>query len=92
MRRSPSHPPSLAELRRSTCWVWLYCDACGGGAPTALAAWLIRFGGDASSDVLRKARCRRCGGRGASVRLPGWGGLDVGMAPFPADRLRRDPP
>jgi hypothetical protein len=41
----------------------------------------------ASSDIARQRA--RCGGRGATIRLPSWGGLDVGMAPFPADRLAK---
>ena len=68
--------------------MWLYCDSCGRGAPVAVAPWLIRYGPTASSDLLREnARCELCRSRGASLRLPSWGGLDVGIAPFPADRL-----
>ena len=58
MRPHPIRPVTLAELRRSTCWVWLYCDSCGRGAPVAVAPWLIRYGPTASSDLLREnARC-----------------------------------
>jgi hypothetical protein len=49
---------------------------------------VIRWGGDASSDVLRAcARCSRCGRKGASLTSPSWVGLDVGFAPFPADGM-----
>ena len=90
MRPHPLRPVTLAELRQSTCWVWLYCDSCGRGAPAAVAPWIIRLGADASSDqVRRNARCAICRERGATLRLPSWGGLDVGIAPFPADRLAR---
>ncbi len=90
MRPHPLRPVTLGELRRSACWVWLYCDSCGHGAPVAVAPWLIRYGPAASSDLLREnARCELCRSRGASLRLPSWGGLDVGIAPFPADRLAK---
>jgi hypothetical protein len=90
MRPHPLRPVTLAELRRCACWVWLYCDSCGRGAPAAVVPWIIRLGVDTSSDLVRKrARCAQCGGRGASLRLPSWGGLDVGIAPFPADRLAK---
>ena len=84
----PLRSVTLAELRQCACWVWLYCDSCGRGAPVALAPWLIRYGPTASSDLLREnARCELCRSRGASLRLPSWGGLDFGIAPFPSDRL-----
>jgi hypothetical protein len=88
-RRSPPPPvPTLAEIRRASCWVWLYCNGCGRGVPTALAPFIIRWGADVSSDRLRNsARCAKCGARGASLQAPSWGGLDVGIAPFPVDRL-----
>jgi hypothetical protein len=55
-----------------------------------VAPWLIRYGPTASSDLLREnARCELCRSRGASLRLPSWGGLDVGIAPFRADRLAK---
>jgi hypothetical protein len=86
MRPRPLQPVTLAE--QSTCWIWLYCGSCGRGAPVAVAPWIIRYGPTASSDLLREnARCELCRNRGASLRLPSWGGLDVGIAPFPADRL-----
>ena len=90
MRHHPTPPLTLAELRLAVCWVWLYCDACGHGAPTALTPWMIRFDPNASSDLLRRnSRCGRCGDRGASVRLPSWGGLDVGLAPFPVGHVTK---
>jgi hypothetical protein len=40
---------------------------------------------NASSDVLRqRARCTRCGHKGATIQHPGWGGADIGFLPFPA--------
>jgi len=58
------------------------------GAPAVVAPWLTRDGPTASSDLLRaNAHCELCRSRSATLRLPSWGGLDVGIAPFPADRL-----
>jgi IstB-like ATP binding protein len=49
---------------------------------------MMRWGGDASSDVLRRcARCSRCGRKGASLTAPSWEGLDTGFAPFPVERM-----
>ena len=49
-----------------------------------LAVPVIRWGADASSDLLRqRARCMRCGHKGATIQHPGWGGADVGFLPFP---------
>ena len=45
---------------------------CQHRSPTALALWIIRWGSDASSDVLRgSARCARCGRKGATVHITG---------------------
>jgi ribosomal protein S14 len=52
----------------------------------ALTPFIIRWTADASSDVLRqRARCTRCGRRGAVLQHPSW--LDIGRewAPFPVD-------
>ena len=50
----------------------------------ALAPLIIRWGPDASSDVLRqRARCSKCGHQGATLQIPGWVGGDIGSAPFP---------
>jgi hypothetical protein len=57
-------------------------------APKAIVPLIIRWGGDASSDVLRACtRCSRCGRKEASLTSPSWVGLDVGFAEFPAERL-----
>jgi hypothetical protein len=59
--------PTLAELRSSSPWVWVYCrqNDCTHKAPMAFVPLIIRWGPDASSDRLRQsARCTRCGGRG----------------------------
>jgi len=90
-RRERPPVPTLAELRRSTCWVWIHCanrPACMHGAPAALAPFLIRWGEDASSDMLRRsARCTYCGAKGATLMLPSWQDSTVGAAPFPIKRF-----
>ena len=84
-------PPPLAQLRKHHCWLWLNCPhrQCLRRAPMALAPLIIRWGPDASSDVLRqRARCSRCGHKGATLQMPSWAGSEVGLAAFPAERLR----
>jgi hypothetical protein len=90
VRAPPGPIPTLASLRRSTCWLWLYCKVCPHHAPQALAPVIIGWGPETSSNVLRqRAHCTRCGARGATLMHPTWGGEDVGLSPFPADRLAR---
>jgi hypothetical protein len=73
------------HARLVSCWAWVNCERCGHSVPGALAPVIVRWGQDASSDRLRQsAWCDRCRGRGATITLPGWAGLNVGMAPFPA--------
>jgi hypothetical protein len=89
MRARPT-PPTLAQLRHTSCWWWVSCEnvECLHCAPMALAPVIIPWGPDTSSDVLRRAaRCTRCGRKGATLQHPGWAGSDIGPAPFPADRL-----
>jgi hypothetical protein len=50
-REKPGPISTLGQIRRQTCWPWLYCRACGRGAPVALAPFIIRWGAHASSDI-----------------------------------------
>lgn len=85
-RAPPGPVPTIGQLRRQTCWLWVYCNACGRGTPTALAPLIIRWGPNASSDRLRRsARCTACGGRGAMLILPSYVDIQVGSAPFPVE-------
>ena len=88
--RAPDGPPAtIGQIRRNSCWIWLYCNApgCHASRAVALAPLIIRFGPDASSDVLRRsARCSRCGGKGATLMHPSWSGSHKGFAPFPVER------
>jgi hypothetical protein len=58
----------------------------------AIAPLIIRWGSDASSDMLRRsARCSKCDHKGATLMLPSWVSTTVGFAPFPV-RFERAPP
>jgi hypothetical protein len=49
---------TLADLRAVTPQLWGICARCVRRTPTALAPWIIRWGAEASSDMLRRlARC-----------------------------------
>jgi len=60
--------PTLGQIHRPPGWLWLICDRyppCLHRAPVALAPLIIRWGPDASSDMLRRsARCQVCGHKG----------------------------
>src|SRR5215510_429188 len=78
-------PATLADLRRVTPRLWVICARCLHRAPTALAPWIIRWGADASSDMLRRpASCTQCDGKGATIQIPGWGGLQTPIREWPA--------
>jgi hypothetical protein len=80
--------PTLGELQRAHPWTWLYCERCQHHAPFAFAAAVIRWGANASSDVLRqRARCTVCGSKGATLQHPSWGGNTIGFAPFPTEQI-----
>jgi hypothetical protein len=86
-REPPGPVPTLADLRRVTCWVWVHCEGCLHDAPLALAPWIIRWGPLASSNLIRRAGvCRRCGRRGAELQMPSWTGLQSGWAAFPVEQ------
>jgi hypothetical protein len=86
-RDTNSTVPTLAELRKSSAWVWVYCEKCLHRSPVAFVPLMIRWGGDASSDKLRRcARCTACGHKGATLQAPGWAGEQIGFEPFPRPR------
>jgi len=54
----------------------------------SLAPLIIRWGPDASSDMLRRcARCNVCGHKGATLQGPGWKNGEVEWEPFPVDDI-----
>jgi hypothetical protein len=73
--------PALWKLRAAHDWLWLNCETpgCGHYVALPLAPLIIRWGADASSELLRRGfRCTRCGGRRTSIRFPSWGGNQIG--------------
>ena len=61
--------------------------------PVAFVPFIIRWGPDASTDMLRRsARCTKCGRKGAALQHPSWAGMDVGFEPFPVARAPVDAP
>src|SRR5271163_3912659 len=54
MKRDTGPRPTVGDLQRTTPWVWLHCEACPHYSPLACAVPVIRWGADASSDVLRQ--------------------------------------
>ena len=98
-RRNPPAPPgpvpTLGELQTgSTKWVWAFCnDLDESGrvawlhrAPLALAPFVIRWGAEASSNVMReRLRCAVCGHRGAVLQHPSWIDAQIGEQPFPVE-------
>jgi hypothetical protein len=71
------------QLLHAPYWMWLCCS-CGHRVAVALVPFVIRWGADASSDVLRThARCTVCGRRGASLQHPSWADEIMGWEVFP---------
>jgi hypothetical protein len=80
------HPPAptLDQLRRHSPWCWVVCETCMHRKPVAFTPWIIRWGPEASSNLLRQsARCGRCGGKGAALQHQSWGGSPIGVRAVP---------
>ena len=86
MKHQPAKT-TLADLQRNNGgWVWAYCENrdCGHRVALAIAPFAIRWGLDASSDLMReRLRCSKCGHLGVSLRIPSWIDSVVGQQPFP---------
>lgn len=83
-RESDKPPGSLGQIRAEFEWMWIYCTAasCAHMAAVPLAPLIIRWGADASSDLMRMGfRCSHCGGRRTETQAPTWGGLNAGFSP-----------
>ena len=52
--KPPCATTTLGDLHRGTPWLWLNCERCQHHAPLACAVAVIRWGRDASSDILRE--------------------------------------
>jgi hypothetical protein len=89
-KRRKSRPPPVAtigQLRRHISWTWVHCInvECRHRRPMALTPLIIRWSAEASTDLLRqRARCMRCGRRGATLQHPSWLDIAREWAPFPA--------
>jgi hypothetical protein len=73
----PGPVPTIgAFLSGDTKWFWAYCErmGCGHVAPIALAPFAIRWGMEASTDLIRaRLRCSACGKRGGvAIKRPSW--------------------
>lgn len=82
---------TLGELQRNGAggFVHAYCNrpTCGASRPLAIAPYVIRWGADASSDLLRKNLvCERCKHKGASLYHPSWKTRGWESFPVKADR------
>lgn len=88
-RHDPSPPiPTLGQLHTAPRWFWLHCTnwRCAHQAPIPLAPLIIRWGPNASSDLLRTLpRCSVCGTKGAYTFHPSY--VDMDIQPFPAHRV-----
>lgn len=91
---SYSATTTIAAIHHSPGWMWAYCvrmvegALCNHSAPIAIAPWRIRFGGEASSDLIRQnLRCSKCGGKGGLIYHPSWGGDKVGYEYLPDEWL-----
>jgi hypothetical protein len=85
----PGPIPAIGEmLSGETKWLWAHCErlGCGHYAPVALAPFAIRWGFDASTDLLRqRLRCSRCGKKGeVALTRPSWSDKQIGWQPWPA--------
>jgi hypothetical protein len=79
--RSAGQFQAAARRRAADCRARAEGQGCWRSVPTALAPLIIRLGPNASSDILRRsARCAHCGGKGAPVIRPSWGGMHTGFA------------
>lgn len=82
--------PTLGDLASMPPrWIWLCCGNinCTHKVAMAIVPFVIRWGPDAPSDLIRRlARCRKCGHQGASTHHPSWISASVGYQPLPTDQ------
>jgi hypothetical protein len=62
--------PTLAELRKHSSWVWVYCERCLHHSPAAFVPLMIRWGADASSDKLRQCDALSAATRARRYSIP----------------------
>lgn len=84
----PGPVPTIgAFLSGEAKWFWAYCEriGCGHAAPIALAPFAIRWGLEASTDLIRaRLRCSRCGRKGGvAIKRPSWNARGFAVWPGP---------
>jgi hypothetical protein len=71
--------PTLGQIHRPPGWLWLHCTRyvplCQHRAPMAIAPFVIRWGPDASSDMLRRYALHRVRAQGRDAARSGMGVL-----------------
>lgn len=80
--------PTLGALQRGDQgkWLWLTCNACQNHVAIPIAPFAIRWGTNASSNLLRRRmRCSRCGTKSTSIAIPSWIDMQIGWQPFPVE-------
>jgi hypothetical protein len=85
-RSKPGPVPTLGGLRRHQPWMWIDCAAfgCHHRQPMPIVPLIIRWGPDASSDILRqRARCTKCGHLGADLKTPSIADAQSYTQPWP---------
>jgi hypothetical protein len=83
----PPPIPTLADLANQE-WFWVYCNNyyCSHRKATKLAPLIEKFGGDTSSDKIRRdSRCTKCGHKGATLIGRSHINSLVGEEPFPRE-------
>ncbi len=72
----PGPVPTIGDfLRTDLKWMFAYCErmGCGHSMPIALAPYAIRWGMEASTDLIReRLRCLKCGAKGVALKRPSW--------------------
>lgn len=97
MPKRPWYPapprPTLKQISNAPGWFRVYCEqiGCGHKAALPIAPFIIRWGPDTPSDVLRRSlKCTKCGAKGATIQRPGLIGTSRLSEPFPVDWLPED--
>jgi hypothetical protein len=80
----------MAQLQKAPphwCWIYClnpYCERVSRPTAIAIAPYVIRWGANAPSDMLRRcARCVGCGHKGATLRVKQEDHARDDYAPFP---------
>jgi hypothetical protein len=92
----PGPIPTMGEIQRpAPHWCWIYCrnaicERISSPTAIALAPYVIRWGAEASSNMLRRcARCTICGHKGATLIVATDDHRHDHYATFPAEHALR---